>query len=86
MAPEKSYLFINFQIEFTFESFRIRVSCVGFTLMSLNQGHMDGQRDGKGRETSLRIKQYPFLEVIASRSPAGLNSSDVIGVVPTVHF
>ena len=47
---------------------------------------MDGQKDGHGRETSLRIKQYPFLEVIASRSPAGLNSSDVIGVVPTVHF
>ena len=54
--------------------------------MSANQGRMDGQRDGHESQTSLRIKQYPFLEVIASRSPAGLNSSDVIGVVPTVHF
>ena len=82
---QKSYLFIDFQIEFAFKSFRIRISCFGFKL-SANQGHMDGQRDGHGSETSLRIKQYPFLEVIASRSPAGLNSSDVIGVVPTVHF
>ena len=47
---------------------------------------MDGWAGDHGYKTRLRIRQYPFLEVIASRSPAGLNSSDVIGVVPTVHF
>ena len=80
------YLFINFQIKFSFESFRIWISFDGFTLLSATKGLVDDQTDGHGRETRLRIKQYPFLEVIASRSPAGLNSSDVIGVVPTVHF
>lgn len=82
----ESNLFINFQIKFSFESFRIWISFVGFTLMSASKGLVDHQTDGHRRETRLRIKQYPFLEVIASRSPAGLNSSDVIGVVPTVHF